>query len=286
MLAAKEYIKAGDIFQVVLSQRLESKTTARPFDIYRALRVINPSPFMFYLTSPECILVGSSPEIMCRVQDGVITNRPLAGTRRRGATDAEDKALEEDLLADPKERAEHIMLVDLGRNDVGRAAELGTVKVDDCMTVERYSHVMHIVSNVTGKLAADKTIFDALRLSLPVGTVSGAPKIRAMQIIDELEPTKRGPYAGAVGYIDYNGNLDTCIALRTMVITPPGKAGLGAGGGMGGVGTGMLTRKSTVHVQAGAGLVADSVPANEHQECINKAGALLKAVALAEQGMG
>ncbi len=176
VLAAKEYIKSGDIFQVVLSQRLEAVTAARPFDIYRALRVINPSPFMFYLSSPECILVGSSPEIMCRVQDGVITNRPLAGTRKRGQTDAEDKALEEDLLADPKERAEHIMLVDLGRNDVGRAAELGTVQVSDVMTVERYSHVMHIVSNVTGKLAPDKTVFDALRLALPVGTVSGRPE--------------------------------------------------------------------------------------------------------------
>ena len=267
VLAAKEYIKAGDIFQVVLSQRLQTTTSARPFDIYRALRVINPSPFMFYLSAPECTLVGSSPEIMCRVQDGVITNRPLAGTRRRGGTDAEDKALEEDLLADPKERAEHIMLVDLGRNDVGRAAELGSVAVSDVMTVERYSHVMHIVSNVTGKLAKGKTAFDAFRMALPVGTVSGAPKIRAMQIIDELEPTKRGPYAGAVGYVDYNGNMDTCIALRTMVVTPAAQD------------------KSTVYVQAGAGLVADSVPASEHQECINKASALLKAVALAEQAM-
>lgn len=267
VLAAKEYIKSGDIFQVVLSQRLEATTAARPFDIYRALRVVNPSPFMFYLSSPECILAGSSPEIMARVQDGVITNRPLAGTRRRGATDSEDKALEEDLLSDPKERAEHIMLVDLGRNDVGRAAELGTVAVNDVMTVERYSHVMHIVSNVTGKLAKDKTVFDALRLALPVGTVSGAPKIRAMQIIDELEPTKRGPYAGAVGYIDYNHNMDTCIALRTMVITEADK------------------EKWKVYVQAGAGLVADSVPASEHQECINKASAMLKAVALAEQGL-
>ncbi|HVS69907.1 MAG TPA: anthranilate synthase component I [Phycisphaerae bacterium] len=275
VLAAKEYIKSGDIFQVVLSQRLEAVTKARPFDIYRALRVINPSPFMFYLSSPECILAGSSPEIMCRVQDGVITNRPLAGTRKRGATEAEDKALEEDLLADPKERAEHIMLVDLGRNDVGRAAELGTVKVDNVMTVERYSHVMHIVSNVTGKLAKDKTAFDALRLALPVGTVSGAPKIRAMQIIDELEPTKRGPYAGAVGYIDYNRNVDTCIALRTMVITklPVGSGQLAEGEGW------------KVYVQAGAGLVADSVPASEWQECINKASALLKAVALAEQAL-
>src|SRR6185295_14148624 len=206
---------------------------------------------MFYLSSPDCILVGSSPEIMCRVLDGVITNRPLAGTRRRGKTDDEDKALETELLADPKERAEHIMLVDLGRNDVGRAAELGSVKVDDVMTVERYSHVMHIVSNVTGKLAAGKTVFDALRLSLPVGTVSGAPKIRAMQIIDELEPTKRGPYAGAVGYIDYNGNLDTCIALRTMVVTKNKSQDSSP----------KTQDSSTVYVQAGAGLVADSVPA-------------------------
>lgn len=284
VLAAKEYIKSGDIFQVVLSQRLQTTTTARPFDIYRALRVINPSPFMFYLSSPDCILVGSSPEIMCRVQDGIITNRPLAGTRRRGATDAEDKALEEDLLADPKERAEHIMLVDLGRNDVGRAAELGSVQVNDVMTVERYSHVMHIVSNVTGKLAPDKTIFDALRLALPVGTVSGAPKIRAMQIIDELEPTKRGPYAGAVGYIDYNNNLDTCIALRTMVITR-GQGTADSGQTASSNPSPLSPTPSTVYVQAGAGLVADSVPANEHQECINKASALLKAVALAEQGL-
>jgi anthranilate synthase component I len=274
VVAAKEYIKAGDIFQVVLSQRLETVTWARPFDIYRALRVINPSPFMFYLSSPECVLVGSSPEIMCRVQDGIITNRPLAGTRRRGQTEEQDQALEKDLLADPKERAEHIMLVDLGRNDVGRAAELGSVRVNDVMTVERYSHVMHIVSNVTGKLAPDKTIFDAFRMALPVGTVSGAPKIRAMQIIDELEPTKRGPYAGAVGYIDYNGNLDTCIALRTMVVTPEKQE------------AGSKEQEAwKVYVQAGAGLVADSVPANEHQECINKASALLKAVALAEQGL-
>jgi anthranilate synthase component 1 len=282
VLAAKEYIKSGDIFQVVLSQRLEAVTSARPFDIYRALRVINPSPFMFYLSSPECILIGSSPEIMCRVQDGVITNRPLAGTRRRGQTDAEDKALEDDLLADPKERSEHIMLVDLGRNDVGRAAAPGSVKISDVMTVERYSHVMHIVSNVEGKLAPGKTVFDAFRLALPVGTVSGAPKIRAMQIIDELEPTKRGPYAGAVGYIDYSRNLDTCIALRTMVVVPhiaPGLPGIAP------TTQTSQPQKHTVYVQAGAGLVADSVPANEHQECINKASALLKAVALAEQGL-
>ncbi len=266
VLAAKEYIKAGDIFQVVLSQRLQTTTAARPFDIYRALRVVNPSPYMFYLAAPECILIGASPEIMCRVQDGVITNRPLAGTRKRGTDDAHDKALEAELLADPKERAEHIMLVDLGRNDVGRVAELGSVHVSDVMTVERYSHVMHIVSNVTGKLAPGKTAFDALRMALPVGTVSGAPKIRAMQIIDELEPTKRGPYAGAVGYIDYAGNMDTAIALRTMVVVPS-------------------KDQHTVHVQAGAGLVADSVPATEYEETINKASALLKAVALANQGL-
>jgi anthranilate synthase component I len=275
VLAAKEYIKAGDIFQVVLSQRLEMTTSAHPFDIYRALRMVNPSPFMFYLTAPECTLVGSSPEIMCRVQDGVITSRPLAGTRRRGATPEEDERLEKELLADPKERAEHIMLVDLGRNDVGRIAQLGTVKISDVMTIERYSHVMHIVSNVTGKLADSKTCFDALRITLPVGTVSGAPKIRAMQIIDELEPTRRGPYAGAVGYVDYAGNMDTCIALRTMVVT----RAAGSGGKDGG-------EKFQVYVQAGGGLVADSVPAEEYQESLNKAAALLKAVALAEQGLG
>lgn len=264
VLAAKEYIKSGDIFQVVLSQRLQTQTTASPLDVYRTLRVVNPSPYMFFVAAPECTLVGSSPEIMCRVEDGVITNRPLAGTRKRGATPEEDKALEKDLLADPKERAEHIMLVDLGRNDVGRCAQIGSVKVSDVMTVERYSHVMHIVSNVTGKLDQGKTAFDALRMALPVGTVSGAPKIRAMQIIDELEPTRRGPYAGAVGYVDYNGNMDTAIALRTMVIVP-GQS------------------EQTVYVQAGAGLVADSVPVNEYQETLNKAAGLLKAVALADQ---
>lgn len=263
---AKEYIQAGDIFQVVLSQCLSMKTNAPPLDIYRALRVINPSPFMFYLDAPECILIGSSPEIMCRVQDGVITNRPLAGTRRRGETEEQDKRLEQELLADPKERAEHIMLVDLGRNDVGRAAVPGSVTLSDVMTVERYSHVMHIVSNVNGKLAPDKTAFDALRLALPVGTVSGAPKIRAMQIIDELEPTKRGPYAGAVGYLDYRGNMDTCIALRTMVVMPDGDG-------------------HKVYVQSGGGVVADSDPTSEYQESLNKAAGLLKAVALAERDL-
>ena len=275
VVAAKEYIKAGDIFQVVLSQRLTTQTTARPFDIYRALRVVNPSPYMFFFAAPECTLVGASPEIMCRVLDGEVTNRPLAGTRRRGVNEIQDQALEKELLADPKERAEHIMLVDLGRNDVGRVAELGSIKISDVMTVERYSHVMHIVSNVTGKLAAGKTAFDALRMALPVGTVSGAPKIRAMQIIDELEPTKRGPYAGAVGYIDYAGNMDTAIALRTMVITKGG----------GGAGADERTGRWTVYVQAGAGLVADSVPAAEYEETLNKAAGMLKAVALAQQGL-
>jgi anthranilate synthase component 1 len=262
--ACKEYIRAGDIFQVVLSQRLALETKADPFNIYRALRVVNPSPFMFYLRSPQVTLVGSSPEIMCRVEDGIITNRPLAGTRKRGATEEEDKALEAELLADPKERAEHIMLVDLGRNDVGRVAEPGSVELSDVMAVERYSHVMHICSNVKGKLAAGMNAFDALRAALPVGTVSGAPKVRAMQIIDEFEPTRRGPYAGAVGYVDFAGNMDTCIALRTMVITP-GQAG-----------------HHRVFVQAGAGIVADSHPQREYEETINKGKALLRAIEIAE----
>ncbi len=259
----KEYIKAGDIFQVVPSQRLEVATDATPFDIYRALRVVNPSPFMFLHTTPEVTLVGSSPEILCRVEDGIVTNRPLAGTRPRGKTPEEDKALEVELLADPKERAEHIMLVDLARNDVGRVAEPKTIELSDLMSVERYSHVMHIVSDVKGKLAKGMTAFDALRTSLPVGTVSGAPKIRAMEIIDEFEPTRRGPYAGAVGYVDFSGNMDTCIALRTMVIT----------GGK-------------VYIQAGGGVVADSDPAAEYQETLSKAGALLRAIEIAETGFG
>ncbi len=265
--ACKEYIRAGDIFQVVLSQRLRVSTKADPFDIYRALRVVNPSPFMFFLKSPRVILVGASPEIMCRVEEGIITNRPLAGTRRRGRTEEEDKALEEELKADPKERAEHIMLVDLGRNDVGRVATLGSVQLQDVMAVERYSHVMHISSTVTGRLAEGLNAFDALRATLPVGTVSGAPKVRAMQIIDEFEPTLRGPYAGAVGYVDFSGNMDTCIALRTMVITP-----------------GDVFGKNTVYVQAGAGIVADSQPELEYTETINKAKALLRAVEIAETG--
>jgi anthranilate synthase component 1 len=261
--ACKEYIKAGDIFQVVPSQRLCVETGATPFDIYRALRVVNPSPFMFLLNTPAVTLVGSSPEILCRVENGIVTNRPLAGTRPRGKTEEEDQALEKELLADPKERAEHIMLVDLARNDVGRVAEPKTIDLSDIMTVERYSHVMHIVSDVKGKLAEGMSAFDALRTALPVGTVSGAPKIRAMEIIDEFEPTRRGPYAGAVGYVDFSGNMDTCIALRTMVI---------AGG--------------KAYIQAGGGVVADSDPATEFQETINKAKALLRAIEVAEAGFG
>ncbi|MCH8967280.1 MAG: chorismate-binding protein, partial [Planctomycetes bacterium] len=219
----KEYIRAGDIFQVVLGQRFTTLTDVEPFDLYRALRVINPSPFMFYLQTPAVTLVGASPEILCRIEGRTVSTRPLAGTRPRGRTEAEDLGLEAELLADPKERAEHVMLVDLGRNDLGRVCEPGSVKIDDLMSVERYSHVMHICSNVSGTLAQGKTAFDAVRSVLPVGTVSGAPKIRAMQIIDELEPVRRGPYAGAVGYIDFGGNMDTCIALRTLVITPAQK---------------------------------------------------------------
>jgi anthranilate synthase component 1 len=259
--AGKEFIKAGDIFQFVPSQRLRVNSPADPLDVYRALRIINPSPFMFFLKSPACTLIGSSPEILCRVSGRTVTSRPLAGTRRRGASDVEDAELEKELLADPKERAEHIMLVDLHRNDVGRVAKVGTVQVSDVMTVERYSHVMHITSNVTGELADGLTALDALRVSLPVGTVSGAPKIRAMQIIDELEPTRRGPYGGAVGYLDFAGNMDTCIALRTIV-----------------------WKNSAFDVQVGAGVVADSVPENEYEETMNKARALLKAVEIAQQG--
>jgi len=261
--ACKEYIRAGDIFQVVLSQRLRVESGADPMDIYRALRVINPSPFMFFLRTKDVTLIGSSPEVMVRVENGLITSRPLAGTRPRGKTPEEDKQLEAELLADPKERAEHVMLVDLARNDVGRVAKYDTVKLADVMHVERYSHVMHIVSNVTGELQAGLSALDALRVSVPAGTVSGAPKVRAMEIIDEFEPTKRGPYAGAVGYIDYAGNMDTCIALRTMVL---------AGG--------------HIDVQAGAGLVADSVPEREYEETLNKARALLLAVQIAERGFG
>ncbi len=258
-----EYIRAGDIFQVVISQRLECQVSAKPFDIYRTLRVVNPSPFMFFLRTPDVTLVGSSPEIMCRVVDGQVTVRPLAGTRPRGKTDEEDHRFAAELLADPKERAEHVMLVDLGRNDVGRVAKYGTVELSDVMSIERYSHVMHITSNVTGKLAQGANAFDALRACLPAGTVSGAPKVRAMEIIDELERHRRGPYAGAVGYFDFAGNMDTCIALRTLVI-----------------------QGNKAYVQAGAGIVADSDPTAEYQETLNKARGLLKAIQITETRAG
>jgi anthranilate synthase component I len=294
----KEYIRAGDIFQVVISQRLALETTARPFDIYRALRVVNPSPFMFLLESSAGTLVGSSPEIMVRVEDGETTIRPLAGTRKRGRTPAEDEALAEELLADPKERAEHVMLVDLARNDVGRVCRYGSVTLSDVMVVERYSHVMHITSNVTGQLRDGMTSLDALRAGLPAGTVSGAPKVRAMEIIDELEHHRRGPYGGAVGYIDFTGNMDTCIALRTLVMMPGGRGQESAGGGqesgLGGQASGVgeegqqadSCRLSpdlwTVYVQAGAGIVADSVPTMEYHETLNKAKGMLKAIEVAQ----
>lgn len=256
----KEYITAGDIFQVVLSQRWQLQTSASPLNMYRALRVVNPSPFMFLLRSPTVNLVGSSPEIMVRVEDGEVTIRPLAGTRVRGANAEEDSRLAAELLADPKERAEHVMLVDLARNDLGRVSRYGSVQISDVMHVERYSHVMHITSNARGQLAEGKSALDALRAGLPAGTVSGAPKVRAMQIIDELEPHRRGPYAGAVGYIDFTGNMDTCIALRTLVM-----------------------QGQMAYVQAGAGIVADSDPTSEYQETLNKAKGLFKAIEIAQQ---
>jgi anthranilate synthase component 1 len=256
----QEYIRAGDVFQVVPSQRFEVATTARPFDIYRSLRIVNPSPFLFYLEfGAEFALVGSSPEILVRVEDGEVTVRPIAGTRRRGRDEAEDASLAAELLADAKERAEHIMLVDLGRNDVGRVAETGSVRISELMVVERYSHVMHITSNVTGRLAPGQTAFDALKAGMPAGTVSGAPKVRAMEILDEVEPSRRGPYAGAVGYFDFSGNMDMCIALRTIVC-----------------------QGQRAYVQAGAGIVYDSVPAAEYEETCNKAKAMLRAIEIAE----
>jgi anthranilate synthase component I len=258
--AAKDYIAAGDIIQVVPSQRFEAPLTAHPFNIYRSLRTINPSPYMFYLRLGDFTLAGASPETMVRVEGRQITLRPIAGTRRRGASDLEDQALEQELLADPKELAEHIMLVDLGRNDVGRVAKIGSVKVTELMTVERYSHVMHIVSNVVGELNDGMDAFDAFRATFPQGTVSGAPKIRAMEIIDELEPVRRGVYAGAVGYFSFTGNTDTAIALRTLLI-----------------------KKDRVYIQAGGGVVADSDPAGEYEESCNKARAMIRALAAARE---
>nr|WP_067298914.1 anthranilate synthase component I [Marinobacterium profundum] len=258
----KEYILSGDMMQTVISQRMSIPFESRPLDLYRALRCLNPSPYMYMLNLDDFHVVGSSPEILARVEDGIATVRPIAGTRPRGATEAEDQALEQDLLSDPKELAEHLMLIDLGRNDVGRVARVGEVQLTEKMVVERYSHVMHIVSNVNGRLRDDVTAMDVLRAAHPAGTLSGAPKVRAMEIIDELEPVKRGVYGGAVGYLSWNGNMDTAIAIRTAVI-----------------------KDKVLHIQAGAGIVADSVPQSEWDETMNKGRAIFRAVAMVEQGL-
>lgn len=256
---AKEYISAGEIIQVVLAQRWQKETSAPPFNIYRALRSVNPSPYMFYLKFDNLYIIGASPELLVRLEDKIIETRPIAGTRRRGKNDEEDAELIKDLLADPKERAEHIMLVDLGRNDIGKVAKIGSVKVTELMVIEKYSHVMHIVSNVEGELADGYDAFDVLRACFPAGTVTGAPKIRAMEIIDELENTKRSCYAGAVGYISFSGNLDTCITIRTIIV-----------------------KNNLAYVYSGAGIVADSDPEKEYQETVNKAQASLHALDIAE----
>jgi len=262
VMRAKEYIRAGDIVQAVISQRWEARIQTAPFEIYRALRVVNPSPYMYYLRVGGVELVGSSPETLVRCEEGRVSVRPIAGTRRRGATEEQDSLLERELMADDKERAEHVMLVDLGRNDIGRVAQRGSVRVDALMQVERYSHVMHLVSQVHGDLDPSKTAYDVMKACFPAGTVSGAPKIRAMQIIEELEPTRRGPYAGAVGYFSFSGNMDTCINIRTIVI-----------------------KDRRAYIQAGAGIVADSHPEREYEETCNKARAMMKAIELAEQGL-
>jgi len=275
---AQDYIAAGDIFQVVLSQRFERRTFADPFEIYRSLRIVNPSPYMIYLQARGCILVASSPEILCRVDNTrTVFNRPLAGTRKRGKTDEDDRALEKDLLADEKERAEHTMLVDLGRNDVGKVAIDGSVKIQSLMDIERYSHVMHISSTVTGELKPELTSWDAMRSALPAGTVSGAPKVRAMQIIDELEVAQRGPYGGGVGFVSFSGAMDMALALRTMVIPSTPYESLFRYGKQ------HDKREWLVHLQSGAGIVADSDPESEYQETVNKAAALGRAIDLAEQ---
>jgi anthranilate synthase component 1 len=257
---AKEHILAGDIFQVVLSQRYDLDLDADPFDVYRVLRQVNPSPYMYFLRHPEVTIAGSSPEPMVQVLDGRVISRPIAGTRRRGRTDDDDRRMAGELRENPKEVAEHVMLVDLARNDVGRVARFGTVKVDELMTLERYSHVMHLTSQVSGDLVAGRSVIDVLRATLPAGTVSGAPKVRAMEIIDDLEPVKRGPYAGVVTYCGFSGNLDTAIAIRTMFVGPTGAS-----------------------LQAGAGVVADSDPDQEDLECRNKAAALLAAIPAARR---
>ena len=259
MLKVKEYVTAGEAIQVVLSQRLSQTTDVPPFEIYRALRSINPSPYMFFLDFKDFHIIGASPEILVRVEDGMVMTRPLAGTRPRGKTPDEDNKLEQELKTDEKERAEHIMLVDLGRNDIGHVSQPGTVEVSELMQVERYSHVMHLVTHVQGRLRHDLSAIDALSACFPAGTVSGAPKIRAMQIIAEIEPEKRGPYAGAVGYFSFSGNMDMAIAIRTMVVS-----------------------KGIAYTQAGCGIVYDSVPEREYEETMSKARALLKAVRQAE----
>jgi len=258
----KEYVRAGDVIQAVISQNFFKKTDVLPINVYRALRVINPSPYMYYLQTGKCTIVGSSPEILVRAEDGVLELRPIAGTRRRGKNEEEDLMLERELREDPKERAEHIMLVDLGRNDLGRVSEIGSVKVTELMTVERYSHVMHLVSNVTGRLKGDLDIFDVLRATFPAGTVTGAPKIRAMEIIEELEPTRRGPYAGSVGYLGFSGNMDMCITIRTIIF-----------------------KDGRAYIQAGAGIVADSDPEREYMETVNKAKGMFRAIEMAERGL-
>ena len=258
----KQYIIDGDVMQVVLAQRLSIDLDVPPLHVYRALRHLNPSPYLFYLDLGDFHVVGSSPEILVRLEDGLVTTRPLAGTRPRGRSPEEDLALERELLSDPKERAEHLMLIDLGRNDIGRVSETGSVRVTEKMVIERYSHVMHISSNVEGTLQAGKTAMDVLRATLPVGTLSGAPKIRAMEIIDELEPVKRGVYGGAVGYLSWNGNMDTAIAIRTAVM-----------------------KEGRLYIQAGCGIVADSVPQLEWEETMNKGRAIFRAVAMAQSGL-
>jgi len=262
VMRTKEYIQAGDIVQGVVSQRWHTSIRTHPFEIYRALRVINPSPYLYYLRIAGVELVGSSPEILVRCEERSIVVRPIAGTRRRGETEEADRALAEELLADEKERAEHVMLVDLGRNDVGRVAQAGTITLAPFMTIERYSHVMHIVSQVTGELREACTVYDVMKACFPAGTVSGAPKIRAMQIIEELEPTRRGPYAGAVGYFSFSGNMDTCINIRTIVI-----------------------KNRHAYIQAGAGIVADSDPTKEYEETCSKARAMMRGIEMAERGL-
>jgi anthranilate synthase component 1 len=261
--AAKEHILEGDIFQVVLAQRFDLVEPVSPLDVYRVLRLVNPSPYMYYVNHPEATVVGSSPEALVQLRNGRVISRPIAGTRRRGRNDDHDRRLEAELVEHPKERAEHVMLVDLARNDVGRVVRYGSEQVEELMTLERYSHVMHLTSQVAGDLAEGKGPIDVLRATFPAGTVSGAPKVRAMEIIDELEPTKRGPYAGVVGYVDFSGNLDTAIAIRTM-----------------------FWRDGQATLQAGAGIVADSVPEDEDLECRNKARALLTAAAAAQRLLG